>query len=162
MRQGKTIPLEKVWLTSTEAARYLGVTLPESVKTKRIMKTIISISFKEWLQLWQTLGLTILKIVLGLVIILFRGIIKTSVKAWKGLVKWIGAHPTGALAAFAFCIVIVALLSSVRRGIERRDLSYELDSISHVCDSLRNGDRYEAGYADGVKAMRNRKLESGL
>ncbi len=27
MRQGKTIPLEKVWLTSTEAARYLGVSL---------------------------------------------------------------------------------------------------------------------------------------
>lgn len=126
------------------------------------MKTIISISFKQWLNLWRTLALTLAQLALGLVIILFRGLIKTSVKVWKGLVKWIGAHPTGALAAFAFCIAVVALLSSVRRGIERQDLSYELDSISHVCDSLRNGDRYEAGYADGVKAMRNRKLEQGL
>lgn len=122
------------------------------------MKTIISISFKEWLQLWQTLGLTLAQLALGLVIILFRGLVKTTVKAWKGLVKWIGAHPTGALAAFAFCIAVVALLSSVRRGIERQDLSYELDSISHVCDSLKNGDRYEAGYSAGIAAMRNREI----
>ena len=122
------------------------------------MKTITSISFKEWLQLWQTLGLTILKIVLGLVIILFRGLVKTTVHAYKGLIKWIGAHPTGALTAFAFCIAVVALLSSVRSGIERQDLSYELDSISHVCDSLRNGDRYDAGYSAGIAAMRNREI----
>lgn len=122
------------------------------------MKTIISISFKEWLQLWQTLALTLAQLALGLVIILFRGLVKTTVHAYKGLIKWIGAHPTGALAAFAFCIVIVALLSSVRRGIERQDLSYELDSISHVCDSLRNGDRYEAGYSAGIAAMRNREI----
>ena len=122
------------------------------------MKTITSISFKEWLQLWQTLALTLAQLALGLVIILFRGLVKTTVHAYKGLIKWIGAHPTGALAAFAFCIVIVALLSSVRRGIERQDLSYELDSISHVCDSLRNGDRYEAGYSAGIAAMRNREI----
>lgn len=122
------------------------------------MKTITSISFKEWLQLWQTLGLTLAQLALGLVIILFRGLVKTTVHAYKGLIKWIGAHPTGALTAFAFCIAVVALLSSVRRGIERQDLSYELDSISHVCDSLRNGDRYDAGYSAGIAAMRNREI----
>ena len=122
------------------------------------MKTITSISFKEWLQLWQTLGLTLAQLALGLVIILFRGLVKTTVHAYKGLIKWIGAHPTGALAAFAFCIAVVTLLSSVRSGIERQDLSYELDSISHVCDSLRNGDRYDAGYSAGIAAMRNREI----
>ena len=44
---------------------------------------------------------------------------------------------------------------------DRQQTALMVDSISHVCDSLRNGDRYEAGYADGVKAMRNRKLEQG-
>ena len=43
----------------------------------------------------------------------------------------------------------------------RQQTAIMVDSISHVCDSLKNGDRYEAGYADGVKAMRNRKLEQG-
>ena len=123
---------------------------------------IFDITWKGWLDLWKSLFYAAGAIIFGLLIILFRGLVKTTVHAYKGLIKWIGAHPTGALAAFAFCIVIVALLSSVRRGIERQDLSYELDSISHVCDSLRNGDRYDAGYADGVKAMRNRKLEQGL
>ena len=119
---------------------------------------ILDITWNGWFDLWKSLFYAAGAIIFGLLIILFRGLVKTTVHAYKGLIKWIGAHPTGALAAFAFCIVIVALLSSVRRGIERQDLSYELDSISHVCDSLRNGDRYDAGYAAGIAAMRNREI----
>lgn len=87
---------------------------------------------------------------------------KVFIRAWRLLNKAIGVHPAGALAGFAVALVLVSLSFVVRSGIERRETSLVVDSISHVCDSLRNGDRYEAGYADGVKAMRNRKIESGL
>ena len=88
--------------------------------------------------------------------------IKALIRAWRLLNKAIGVHPTGALAGFAIALVLVSLTFVVRSGIERQQTSLMVDSISHVCDSLRNGDRYEAGYADGGKAMRNRTIESGL
>jgi len=47
MRQGKTIPLEKVWLN-----------------------------------LWRTFALTLAQLALGLVIILFCGLVKTTVHAY--------------------------------------------------------------------------------
>lgn len=123
---------------------------------------LLDITLKGWLNLWRSLFYTAGTIVLGLVIILTRGSIKTLIRAWRLLNKAIGVHPAGALAGFAIALVLVSLTFVVRSGIERQQTAIMVDSISHVCDSLRNGDRYEAGYADGVKAMRNRKLESGL
>ena len=119
-------------------------------------------TFKDWCFLWKRLFLTVWGIIFGLVIILTRGSIKALIRAWRVLNKAIGVHPAGALAGFAIALVLVSLSFVVRSGIERRETSLVVDSISHVCDSLRNGDRYEAGYAAGIKAMRNRKLESGL
>lgn len=123
---------------------------------------ILDITFKGWLDLWRSLFYAAGAIVLGLVIILTRGTIKVLIRAWKLLNKSVGAHPTGALAGFAIALVLVSLSFVVRSGIERQQTSIMVDSISHVCDSLRNGDRYEAGYAAGVKAMRNRKIEEGI
>lgn len=120
---------------------------------------ILNITWKGWLDLWKSLFYAAGAIIFGLLIILTRGSIKTLVRAWRLLNKAIGVHPTGALAGFAIALVLVSLSFVVRSGIERRETSLVVDSISHVCDSLRNGDRYEAGYADGVKAMRNRKLD---
>lgn len=123
---------------------------------------ILNITWKGWLDLWRSLFYAAGAIILGLLIILTRGTIKTLIRAWRLLNKAIGVHPAGALAGFAVVLVLVSLSFVVRSGIERQQTAIMVDSISHVCDSLKNGDRYEAGYADGVKAMRNRKLESGL
>ena len=123
---------------------------------------ILNITWKGWLDLWRSLFYAAGAIILGLLIILTRGTIKTLIRAWRLLNKAIGVHPEGALAGFAVVLVLVSLSFVVRSGIERQQTAIMVDSISHVCDSLKNGDRYEAGYADGVKAMRNRKLESGL
>ena len=123
---------------------------------------ILDITWRGWLDLWRSLFYAAGAIIFGLLIILTRGSIKTLVRAWRLLNKAIGVHPAGALAGFAIALVLVSLSFVVRSGIERQQTAIMVDSISHVCDSLRNGDRYEAGYADGVKAMRNRKLESGL
>ena len=122
---------------------------------------ILDITWKGWLYLWRNLFYAAGAIIFGLVIILTRGTIKSLIRAWRLLNKAIGVPPAGALAGFAVALVLVSLSFVVRSGIERRKTSLVVDSISHVCDSLRNGDRYEAGYADGVKAMRNRKLEQG-
>lgn len=123
---------------------------------------LLDITLKGWLDLWISLFYAAGAIVLGLVIILTRGTIKVLIRAWKLLNKSVGAHPTGALAGFAIALVLVSLTFVVRSGIERQQTSIMMDSISHVCDSLRNGDRYEAGYSAGVKAMRNRKIEEGI
>ena len=123
---------------------------------------IFDITWKGWLDLWRSLFYAAGAIIFGLLIILTRGSIKTLIRAWRLLNKAIGVHPAGALAGFAVVLVLVSLSFVVRSGIERQQTAIMVDSISHVCDSLKNGDRYEAGYADGVKAMRNRKLESGL
>lgn len=131
------------------------------ITNKSAMK-ILDITWKGWLYLWRNLFYAAGAIIFGLVIILTRGTIKSLIQAWRLLNKAIGVHPAGALAGFAVALVLVSLSFVVRSGIERRETSLVVDSISHVCDSLRNGDRYEAGYADGVKAMRNRKIESGL
>ena len=131
------------------------------ITNKSAMK-ILDITWKGWLYLWRNLFYAAGAIIFGLVIILTRGTIKSLIRAWRLLNKAIGVHPAGALAGFAVALVLVSLSFVVRSGIERRKTSLVVDSISHVCDSLRNGDRYEAGYAAGVKAMRNRKLESGL
>ena len=120
---------------------------------------IFDITWKGWLDLWKSLFYAAGAIIFGLLIILTRGSIKTLIRAWRLLNKAIGVHPAGALAGFAVVLVLVSLSFVVRSGIERQQTAIMVDSISHVCDSLRNGDRYEAGYADGVKAMRNRKLE---
>ena len=122
---------------------------------------ILDITWKGWLYLWRNLFYAAGAIIFGLVIILTRGTIKSLIRAWRLLNKAIGVHPAGALAGFAVALVLVSLSFVVRSGIERRETSLVVDSISHVCDSLKNGDRYEAGYADGIKAMRNRKLEQG-
>ena len=122
---------------------------------------ILNITWKGWLDLWRSLFYAAGAIILGLLIILTRGSIKSLIRAWRLLNKAIGVHPAGALAGFAVVLVLVSLSFVVRSGIERRKTSLVVDSISHVCDSLKNGDRYEAGYADGIKAMRNRKLEQG-
>lgn len=122
---------------------------------------ILDITWKGWLYLWRNLFYAAGAIIFGIVIILTRGTIKSLIRVWRLLNKAIGVHPAGALAGFAVALVLVSLSFVVRSGIERRKTSLVVDSISHVCDSLRNGDRYEAGYADGVKAMRNRKLEQG-
>lgn len=123
---------------------------------------ILDITWRGWLDLWRSLFYTAGAIIFGLLIILTRGSIKVLIRAWRLLNKAIGVHPAGALAGFAVVLVLVSLSFVVRSGIERQQTAIMVDSISHVCDSLKNGDRYEAGYADGVKAMRNRKLESGL
>ena len=123
---------------------------------------ILNITWKGWLDLWRSLFYAAGAIIFGLLIILTRGSIKTLIRAWRLLNKAIGVHPAGALAGFAVVLVLVSLSFVVRSGIERQQTAIMVDSISHVCDSLKNGDRYEAGYADGVKAMRNRKLEQGL
>ena len=120
---------------------------------------ILDITLKGWLDLWKSLFYAAGAIIFGLLIILTRGTIKTLIRVWRLLNKAIGVHPAGALAGFAIALVLVSLTFVVRSGIERRETSLVVDSISHVCDSLRNGDRYEAGYADGIKAMRNRNLE---
>lgn len=120
---------------------------------------ILDITWKGWLDLWRSLFYAAGAIIFGLVIIITRGSIKSLIRAWRLLNKTIGVHPAGALAGFAIALVLVSLTFVVRSGIERQQTAIMVDSISHVCDSLRNGDRYEAGYADGVKAMRNRKLE---
>lgn len=130
------------------------------ITNKSAMK-ILDITWKGWLYLWRNLFYAAGAIIFGLIIILTRGTIKSLIRAWRLLNKAIGVHPAGALAGFAVALVLVSLSFVVRSGIERRKTSLVVDSISHVCDSLRNGDRYEAGYADGVKAMRNRKLEQG-
>ena len=122
---------------------------------------ILEITFKGWLRLWRTLLETIVSIVLGLLVLIFRCLVKGTMRCYRELVKATAEHPKGALAGFAMGLILVWLMSAARGGIERRETSLVVDSISHVCDSLRNGDRYEAGYADGVKAMRNRKLEQG-
>ena len=132
-----------------------------SITNKSEMK-ILDITWRGWLDLWRSLFYAAGAIILGLLIILSRGSIKTLIRAWRLLNKAIGVHPAGALAGFAIALVLVSLTFGVRSGIERQQTAIMVDSISHVCDSLKNGDRYEAGYADGVKAMRNRKLESGL
>lgn len=123
---------------------------------------LLDITFKGWLDLWRSLFYAAGAIVIGLIIILTRGTIKVLIRAWKMLNKSVGAHPTGALAGFAIALVLVSLTFVVRSGIERQQTALMVDSISHVCDSLRNGDRYEAGYSAGVKAMRNRKIEEGM
>ena len=123
---------------------------------------ILNITWKGWFELWRSLFYAAGAIILGLLIILTRGSIRVLIRAWRVLNKAIGIHPTGALAGFAVALVLVSLSFVVRSGIERQQTAIMVDSISHVCDSLKNSDRYEAGYADGVKAMRNRKLESGL
>lgn len=123
---------------------------------------ILDITLKGWLDLWKSLFYAAGAIIFGLLIILTRGSIKTLIRIWRLLNKAIGVHPAGALAGFAVVLVLVSLSFVVRSGIERQQTAIMVDSISHVCDSLKNGDRYEAGYADGVKAMRNRKLEQGL
>ena len=123
---------------------------------------ILDITWKGWLDLWRSLFYAAGAIIFGLLIILTRGIIKSLIRAWRLLNKAIGVHPAGALAGFTVVLVLVSLSFVVRSGIERQQTAIVVDSIAHVCDSLKNGDRYEAGYADGVKAMRNRKLESGL
>ena len=130
------------------------------ITNKSAMK-ILDITWKGWLYLWRNLFYAAGAIIFGLVIILTRGTIKSLIRAWRLLNKAIGVHPAGALAGFAVALVLVSLSFVVRSGIERRETSLVVDSISHVCDSLKNGDRYEAGYADGIKAMRNRKLEQG-
>ena len=122
---------------------------------------ILDITWKGWLDLWRSLFYAAGAIIFGLLIILTRGIIKSLIRAWRLLNKAIGVHPAGALAGFTIALVLVSLSFVVRSGIERQQTAIMLDSISHVCDSLKNGDRYEAGYADGVKAMRNRKLDQG-
>ena len=122
---------------------------------------ILDITLKGWFDLWRSLFYAAGAIIFGLVIILTRGMIKALIRAWRLLNKAIGVHPAGALAGFAIALVLVSLTFVVRSGIERQQTAIMVDSISHVCDSLKNGDRYEAGYADGVKAMRNRKLEQG-
>ena len=119
---------------------------------------IFDLTWKGWLDLWKSLFYAAGAIIFGLLIILTRGSIKTLVRAWRLLNKAIGVHPTGALAGFAIALVLVSLSFVVRSGIERRETSLVVDSISHVCDSLRNGDRYEAGYAAGIAAMRNREI----
>ena len=131
------------------------------ITNKSAMK-ILDITWKGWLDLWRSLFYAAGAIIFGLLIILTRGIIKSLIRAWRVLNKAIGVHPAGALAGFAFVLVLVSLTFAVRSGIERQQTAIMVDSISHVCDSLKNGDRYEAGYAAGVKAMRNRKLEQGL
>ena len=123
---------------------------------------ILEITFKGWLRLWRTLLETIVSIVLGLLVVVFRGLVKGTVRGYRELVKATAEHPKGALAGFTMGLVLVWFMSAARGGIEKQEASLVVDSISHVCDSLRNGDRYEAGYAAGIKAMRNRKLESGL
>ena len=123
---------------------------------------ILEITFKGWLRLWRTLLETIVSIVLGLLVVVFRGIVKGTTRGYRELVKATAEHPKGALAGFAICLAIVWLASTARGGIERQEASLVVDSISHVCDSLRNGDRYEAGYADGIKSMRKRNIEKGL
>lgn len=120
---------------------------------------IFDITWKGWLDLWRSLFYAAGAIIFGLLIILTRGSIKTLIRAWRLLNKAIGVHPAGALAGFVIALVLVSLSFVVRSGIERQQTAIMVDSISHVCDSLKNGDRYDAGYADGVKAMRNRKLE---
>ena len=122
---------------------------------------ILDITWKGWLGLWRSLFYAVGAIIFGLLIILTRGLIKALIRTWRVLNKAIGVHPAGALSGFAIVLVLVSLSFVVRSGIERQQTALMVDSISHVCDSLRNGDRYEAGYADGVKAMRNRKLEQG-
>ena len=126
-----------------------------------ITMKILDITWKGWLDLWRSLFYAAGAIIFGLLIILTRGIIKSLIRAWRLLNKAIGVHPAGALAGFTIALVLVSLSFVVRSGIERQQTAIMLDSISHVCDSLKNGDRYEAGYADGVKAMRNRKLDQG-
>ena len=116
-------------------------------------------TFKDWCLLWKRLFLTVWGIIFGLAIILTRGTIKFVLRAYKCLLCWIGTHPKGALSAFLMCLVLTWMLASVAGGVRQQQTSLMVDSISHVCDSLRNGDRYEAGYADGIKAMRNRKLD---
>ena len=138
------------------------VKVGEDFITNKSAMKILDIAWKGWIDLWRSLFYTVGAIIFGLMIILTRGTIKALIRAWRLLNKAIGVHPAGALAGFAVVLVLVSLSFVVRSGIERRETSLVVDSISHVCDSLRNGDRYEAGYADGVKAMRNRKLESGL
>ena len=122
---------------------------------------LLDITWKGWLDLWRSLFYAAGAIVLGLIIILTRGTIKILIRAWKRLNKTVGSHPTGALAGFAIALVLVSLTFVVRSGIERQQTSLMV-AISHVCDSLRNGDRYEAGYSAGVKAMRNRRIEEGI
>lgn len=119
---------------------------------------IFDITWKGWLDLWKSLFYAAGAIILGLIIILTRGTIKILIRAWKMLNKSVGAHPTGALAGFAIALVLVSLTFVVRSGIERQQTSLMVDSISHVCDSLRNGDRYDAGYSAGIAAMRNREI----
>lgn len=122
---------------------------------------ILNITWKGWLDLWRSLFYAAGAIIFGLLIILTKGTTKALIRAWRLLNKAIGVHPAGALAGFAIVLVLVSLSFVVRSGIERQQTAIVVDSISHVCDSLKNGDRYEEGYADGVKAMRNRKLEHG-
>lgn len=119
---------------------------------------IFDITWKGWLDLWKSLFYAAGAIIFGLLIILTRGSIKTLIRAWKLLNKAIGVHPAGALAGFAIALVLVSLSFVVRSGIERQQTSLMMDSISHVCDSLRNGDRYDAGYSAGIAAMRNREI----
>ena len=119
---------------------------------------ILNITWKGWLDLWRSLFYAAGAIIFGLLIILTRGSIKTLIRAWRLLNKAIGVHPAGALAGFAVVLVLVSLSFVVRSGIERQQTAIMVDSISHVCDSLRNGDRYEAGYAAGIAAMRNREI----
>lgn len=119
---------------------------------------LLDITFKGWLDLWRSLFYAAGAIILGFIIILTRGTIKVLIRAWKLLNKSVGAHPTGALAGFAIALVLVSLSFVVRSGIERQQTSLMMDSISHVCDSLRNGDRYDAGYSAGIAAMRNREI----
>lgn len=123
---------------------------------------ILEITFKGWLRLWRTLLETVVSIVLGLLVVVFRGFVKGTMRCYRELVKVTAEHPKGALAGFVMCLVLVWLMSAARGGIERQEASLVVDSISHICDSLRNGDRYDAGYADGIKSMRKRNVEKGV
>ncbi len=123
---------------------------------------ILKITFKGWLRLWRTLFETIGSIILWLLVVVFRGIVKGTTRSCRGLIKATSEHPKDALAGFAICLDLVWLASTVRSGIERHQTSLMVDSISHVCDSLRNGDRYEAGYADGIKSTRKKDIERGI
>lgn len=119
-------------------------------------------TFKDWCLLWKRLFLTVWGIIFGLAIILTRATIKFVLRAYKCLLCWIGTHPKGALSAFLICLVLTWMLASVAGGVRQQQASLIVDSISHVCDSLRNGDRYDAGYAAGIKAMRKKNVEKGV
>lgn len=95
-------------------------------------------NLQRWVHLWKELFKTL-----------------TCVIAFPFVCLWksIPYHPHAAVAGVAALAMALSVSQCVRHAVAREQMSYCIDSLSSVIDTLKAGDRYEEGYADGMAAQ---------